>query len=472
MSEPPAMLPTKAEPPRPRGRLRRFLILAACVGFVLIAAPLAFYIWASSAATENLVRRSMVEWLEQATGGRVEIASFHWRLLSLEADAGGVVIHGREARGEAPVAQAAHVSASFTLFGLWSPRVLLRNLEIDKPAFHVIVYPDGSTNLPQPKRPAKSKKPVLDSLFDLEAGHVLVQQGVLNYENRAASFDFQNRFELVDVDARDVSLVLAYAPPNGTAPEAYHIQTGAKDLSLVRGKARPMPGAVEATIDLTRSAAYLRSLRITSSVLTGKKHEAESHTCEITGELKDFAHPNWVARATGELDLRLMDPVLGYPFTPQGIAHLDLNAAGEGGEFRTDGTIHAVNAAYVGTGVNATGVLLDAHVHADPRRLLISNIVARLRQGGQLSGEVDLQSWLPPMPAAVTLDRPGASLVKVGPPGHPAFRARSRRDPDSGQRQGHSAVYGCKSGRGTGHGEPATIPASRAGYAAEWIGDR
>ena len=42
----------------------------------------------------------------------------------------------------------------------------------------------------------------------------------------------------------------------------------------------------------------------------------------------------------GDLDMRLLDPVLGYPFAPQGIAHLDLDAAGEDGEFRTDGNIH------------------------------------------------------------------------------------------------------------------------------------
>jgi len=58
------------------------------MGLVGIAAILAFYIWASSAATESLFRKWMVSWLEQATGGRVEIATFHWRLLNLEADAG------------------------------------------------------------------------------------------------------------------------------------------------------------------------------------------------------------------------------------------------------------------------------------------------------------------------------------------------------------------------------------------------
>ena len=406
MSEPETKLPEAAGTPPRRHRYRRFVLLAACVVFVGIAAPLAFYIWASSAATENLVRKWMVTWMEQATGGRVEIASFHWRLLSMEADAGGVVIHGHEAAGEEPVAKVNRLSVRFSILGLWSPHVLLRGLEIDKPSLHVIVYPDGSTNLPHPRKPRAQNKPILDTVFNLQAGHVLVRQGVLDYENRAASFDFQNRFELMDLDARNLSVVLGYMPPNGAKPEAYHLQTGATDLSIVRGKAKPLLGAVEATVDLTRNAAYLRSLRVTSSFPSGKKHEAENHTFEVSGVLKNFSQADWQAHVTGEVDLRLMDPVLGYPFTPQGIAHLDLNAAGEDGEFRTDGDIHAVNTSYVGTGVNATGVQFDAHIHADPRQLLVSKIVARLPQGGQLSGEVDLNSWLPKPPGATILERP------------------------------------------------------------------
>ena len=411
--------------PRPkrleRRRVRSFLLLGACVGFIVIAAPLVFYIWASSAATENLVRMWMVAWMEQATGGRVEIASFHWRLLNLEADAGGVVIHGHESRAEAPAAQVDRLSVSFSILGLWSPRVLLRNLEIDKPAIHVIVYPDGKTNWPQPRKARKPGGPNLDTLFNLQAGHVLVQQGVMDYENRAASFDQQNRFELLDLDARNLSVVLGYVPANGSAPEAYRLQTGATDLSMARGKEKPAVGSMEATVDLTRSAAYLRSLRITStfpsdrksSFLGGARHEVESHTFEVSGDLENFAQPRWNARVTGDVDLRLLNPVLGYPSTPQGIAHLDLKAAGEAAEFRTDGDVHAENVSYLDTGEVVTGAKLDAHVHADPRQLLISKVVVGLRQGGQISGEVDLDHWLPNPTGSSIGERTGTASVSA-----------------------------------------------------------
>ncbi|HUD12109.1 MAG TPA: translocation/assembly module TamB domain-containing protein [Terracidiphilus sp.] len=418
MTEPASTLSAPAQPPRPpRRRLRLFLLLAACVAFIAIAVPIAFLMWAGSDAAEDLVRKRIVTVLEESTGGRVEIATFHWHPLNLQADMGGLVLHGREAAGEAPCAQVEHVSLRLSLLGFFSPRILLRDLEISHPAFHLIVYPDGSTNLPQPRKPRKTNKPMLDTMFDLQAGHVSFQQGVLNFENRASEFDFQNRFALLDLDACDLSLLIRYVPPSDKDPETYRIETGATDLSLQRAKEKPAIGFMQATLDLTRNAVYLRSLRITSKFPDAKNPREEPHAVELSGVLENFAQPHWQARTTGELDMRLLEPVFGYPFAPQGVAHLDLDSAGEGGEFRTDGSIHIDNGSYIGPGVIATGLRVDAQVHADPRQLLITKVVARLRQGGQLEGEVNIAPWLPHNSSATVIERGGMNSIRsTGPP--------------------------------------------------------
>ena len=420
MSEPQSTLPVAPQPPPPPRRRRRWiLLLGLCLVFLIAAAPVSLYFWASSEAVEGFVRKRIVAELERITGGRVEIASFHWHLLDLEADAAGLVIHGLEAPGEAPYAQAERLRVRFSLLGFWSPRIQLRDLEISHPAFHLIVYPDGSTNQPQPRKPRKQGKSGLDTFFDLQAGHVAVRQGVLDYEDRAAAFDFQNRFALLDFDANDVSLRMSYVAATSGVPESFRLEAGAADLNLARGRAHPVHGYLQATLDLTRTAAYLRSLRITSTA-----HAAKDQTLEISGTLRDFAHPHWQARAVGDLDMKLLDPVFGYPFAPQGIAHLDLDCAGEAGEFRADGSIHVEDGSYIGTGVVATGIRLDAHIHADPKQLLITSIVARLRQGGQLEGEVALEPWLPPLSGAAVLQPAGqASVRATGPPPRPRASA-------------------------------------------------
>jgi translocation and assembly module TamB len=414
MTEPdsPLSVPANTTPPK-RRRWRRVLIFAACVLFIVVVLPVAFYFWASSNAMQNLVRKGMIDWLEQASGGRVEIGAFHWHLLDLQADAEDVVIHGREAPGEAPCARIDRLRASITLLGLISPRVLLRDLEISHPALHVIVYADGTTNLPTPRKPKKPAKSALDTLFDLQAGHVSVTQGDLDFESRSTDFDFQNRFTLFAFDAHDLSLLMRYLAPTGGRPETYRIEAGTADLSMARGKEKPALGSMQATLDLTRNAATLRSLRLTSKFPTGKKHNEEEHTLEVSGLLQDFSHPRWQARIAGDLDLRLLEPTLGYNLDPQGIAHLDLDSAGVGGEFRFDGTVHADDTAYIGTGVVATGVRLDAHVHADPRQLLITKIVARLRQGGQLEGEIALTPWLPSSSSTTVVERAGMNSIRA-----------------------------------------------------------
>ena len=425
MSDPQSTLPAASQPPRPPRRRRRWiLLLGLCLAILMATTPLVIYFWASSAAVEGFVRKRMVAELEQMTGGRVEIASFHWHLLDLRAEASGLVIHGLEARGEAPYAQAERLRVRFSLLGFWSPHLLLRDLEVSRPAFHLIVYPDGSTNQPQPRKTRKPGKSALDTLFDLQAGHVSFEQGILDYENRAAEFDFQNRFIRLDFDASDVSLRMSYVPPVARSGiESYRLEAGAADLNLSRGRSQPVHGYFQASLDLTRTAVYLRSLRITSQ-FASKAHAAREHTLEISGSLQDFAHPRWQARATGDLDMKLLDPVLGYPFAPEGIAHLDLDGAGEAGEFRADGSIHVEDGSYIGTGVVATGIGLDAHVHADARQLLITSIVARLRQGGQLEGEVALQPWLQTIPEAALLRRGDQSGVQAaGPPPRPRAAA-------------------------------------------------
>ena len=422
MTEPESTLPVASEPPQTtrRSRLRRFFLrhlplsLASLVALAAISI-LILYVWASSPRFEEFVRKRMIAQIEQSTGGRVEINSFHWDLLNLQADADGLVIHGLEAPGEAPYARIQHLQVKFSLLGFWSPRLLLRSLDVSQPGFHLILYEDGSTNQPQPRKQSKQGKPVIDTLFDLQAGRISVEQGVLDVENRAASFDFQNRYALVDFEASDVSLQLQYVPAAASSPEIYRIQAGATDLNLARAKTQSAHAFMQATVDLTRSAAYLRSLRITSKGRASKGRAASDQTLEVSGTLQDFAHPSWQAKAAGNLDMGLLDPIFGYPFAPEGIAHLDLDGEGHAGEFRADGSLHIDDGSYIGTGVIATGVRLDAHVHADANRLLLTSIAAHLHQGGELEGEVSLTPWLPIIPGTAELQPSGIRMVRAVP---------------------------------------------------------
>jgi translocation and assembly module TamB len=396
-----------SQPPRPhrtaRSRLRRFfmrhlpLAVAFTAVFLAVLAVVLYFV-ASSAAFQNVVRKRLVASLEELTGGRAEIASFHWRLLHFEAEADGVVIHGLEDSGEAPYAKIEHLRVVFSLRNLFSPSVRLRSLEIDRPSLHFIVYPNGSTNQPHPHQPQTSSESGIDTLFDLHAGRITVEQGNFDYDCRNASFDYQNRNAPLDFSADDVSLVMRYVRATLRTPASYHIEAGVTDLNFARTVPRnplPVHGALQATLDLEPSHVFLRSLRITA-----ERHGSPSHSLEVTGDLENFAHPQWHARVQGDLDMRLLDPITGYGDAPEGLARLDLAVAGQESGFQIDGSVHVDDGSYVGPGITARGFTLDTRVHADQKRLLITQVVFRQRQGGQIDGTVALEPWLPSDPSA------------------------------------------------------------------------
>lgn len=404
-------------PSRVPSRLRRFFlrhlpftVTGALV--LLVVAAAGAYVVASSAGFENLVRKSLITRIESFTGGQVQVAAFHWRLLHLEAEADGIVIHGTEDSGEAPYAQIASLKATVSIFGFLRPHLHLRDLEIVQPRLHLIVYPDGSTNQPRPRQANRSPQGVIETLFNVEAGHLAVEQGTLMYDNRAAVFDFQNRYAPLDFEANDVSLITRFLPKSHGATESYRVEVGATDLNLARHIPRKntaaVHGSLQATLDLQRDRILLRNFSLTAHG-SGIKSEA----LYVAGDLQGFSHPHWHATVSGILDMRMLEPITGYPDAPEGLARLNLAADGLGGAFDIDGGVHVTGGSYIGAGINARGINLDARVHADRRQLLISQIEARPRQGGQIEGSVDLEPWLPAAPSIV--ERPPSVQASGSP---------------------------------------------------------
>jgi translocation and assembly module TamB len=414
LPDPPA-LPDAAAPPRKRRRyLRHLLFSTGFVALLIAVAVVGLYFWASSESFESLVRKRMVAVLQESTGGRAEIASFHWHLLSLEAEAGGIVLHGTEAPGEAPYATIDHLRASVSILGFLSPRILLRDLEVDQPAIHLISYPDGSTNQPQPAHPSKSSGSAIDQLFDLQARNAQVRDGLIVVDDRTDALHLRLLSLPVNFEAHDVSLRLAWVPPAATTPETYRIEAGATDLRLANGKPTTYHGFFQATLDLTRTALYLRSLRLTS-----RERGLPDRTLDISADLQNFANPRWHAKVQGEFDLRLFDPLLDFPNVPAGFLRMDVDAAGDNGEFRADGVAHAEDGAFVMPGIVLRGLRVDTHVHIDQRQMVFSSVVARFRQGGQITGDFTLSPWLSFFPGQANLS-PTPAHARLARERHPA----------------------------------------------------
>jgi translocation and assembly module TamB len=404
-----------AQPAR-QSRLRRFFLrhLPLAIAGLTVLTALALtglYYWASSPGFENMVRGRLIARIESATGGKCTIASFHWKLLSLEAEAGGVILRGTEDAGEVPLAQIDKLRVRIAILGLLSPHVVLRELEITRPRVHLIVYPDGSTNQPSPKRKRKAGKSGLEQLFEMRAGVLAIEQGELEYENRASGFDYQNRYALLDLTASDTRLKLDWLPPSDTGPERYRIEAAAKGIRLSRGGTRSqprvsIPASFSAQLDLRRAEARLDSLTIHSP----------GHTLTASGILQDFTHPHWQGVVKGEFDAGIVEPVTGYPDVPVGVVRLDLNGAGQNGRFQIDGGLRIENGAYLGSNLNVRFRSLDGRLHLDGEQFLLTQAVVKLNDGGSLEGSVNLAPWLPGKGAGAAIHPPGQASVRAQTP--------------------------------------------------------
>ena len=104
-----------------------------------------------SAWFHEKVRARIIETIETATGGRAELGAFgfDWRRMRAEADA--FTLHGNEPAGRPPLFRANSIVVGLKIVSVLLRDVDIQSLEVKDPHIYLMVYPDGHTNIPEPK---------------------------------------------------------------------------------------------------------------------------------------------------------------------------------------------------------------------------------------------------------------------------------------------------------------------------------
>ena len=378
-------------PPRHKSRwMRHTSITSGVLLLILIVTAIGLFYWASSAAFEEVVRKRMVTEMEDLTGGRVEIASFHWDLLHLRAEAAGITIHGLEGVNEAPYAHVERLRIRIAILGLFNlgltPRIVLREAELLRPEFHLLVYSDGSTNQPHPRIKRNSRAP-MDTLFDAQVGQLAVQQGTLHIADVIVPLDLQ---------AHDTNVQLTWIPQSGFAigsmRGSYRILASVSDLAFAQGKFHPVSSRLDASLLLSHDSVQLDELRLA----------ALGHTLAVHGRLNSFAHPVWQAQVSGQVDLQILAPYTGFFYTRSGIVDIRTLIKGKGAEFQATGDLASDAIHYQDPVVDAQTAAFSARFHADTKQLMVTDVRTKLPEGGEVDGEFQFDNWLDstPTPAA------------------------------------------------------------------------
>ncbi len=155
--------------------------------FAILVVTLGWFL--QSPAFREIVRNRVVAELEKATGGDVEMQSLTWNVSKLEVEAKGITIRGLEPATDVPLVHVDRLYARVHIVSFFGGDIDLQQLTLEQPVIHIIVNPDGSTNVPEPK--VKSSGDPLQQLFDLAIGKAEVHNGALLLNEQKFPLDFK-----------------------------------------------------------------------------------------------------------------------------------------------------------------------------------------------------------------------------------------------------------------------------------------
>jgi translocation and assembly module TamB len=176
--------------PRRASYWHRHLLLLIWLGtlalmLVLSARWLVRYV--ESPQFNRQARQYVVEQIERASGGRVELQRLAWNWRQLEFELDGLVIHGTEAAGEASLLRVERVRGRLSWTELLAGKLILRELQVLHPLAHVEVYKDGSTNLPGAKAQGAGNR--VQKLFRLAVDQAELVDGRLDWNQQQIRLD-------------------------------------------------------------------------------------------------------------------------------------------------------------------------------------------------------------------------------------------------------------------------------------------
>jgi translocation and assembly module TamB len=353
---------------------------------LVIVGGLLFY--ASTQHFANNVRQRVITVLEDATGGRVEIKSLTWSLRHLAVEVDDLTIHGLEGRGELPYAHVDRLYARAKILSLVDAKLGLDFLEVDRPAIHLIIYPNGSTNQPVPKAKQDNSGQTIQTIFELKARRAEVHDGMALINQRSLPFQLA---------ANNLGVVVTYGPANGH----YLGEIACSDITVQQAKAAPVHSKLDLSVDLSSDAVELKTLHFS----TEKAH------LEVSGNLTHFAHPQWKGAMNGTVELAELTSMGLVDGFRRGSVDLAMAGQGSGdGKYALDGNAKVVNANYAIEYFWIDGVNLTTRLHITPDEISLPDVVARPRQGGIVQAAFRYLHWNTSFTSAKA---PGAQVMSV-----------------------------------------------------------
>ncbi|HEV8412503.1 MAG TPA: translocation/assembly module TamB domain-containing protein [Bryobacteraceae bacterium] len=268
--------------------LAALLIMATVVG-VLVVRSDRFY---------QYIRQRIVEQIERATGGRVELASYSLDWHNLTAQIQGLVIHGKESPAEPPLLTVGSATLGMRIISVLEKKIDLSSLRIERPQAYFVVYEDGSTNFPGP--PARSDKLWTEELLNLKIGSYEIVDGVMEYDGQRIPLHLKGEH----LRAR-----MSYEAQT----PSYRGDLSTDSVLVTAEGYGPIPGSLSATFAIEKSRFLLPRVRVAT----------KESSADLSGSLDDPRAPHGTFAMQANIAVREVVRIFRLPVEPAGNASFD-----------------------------------------------------------------------------------------------------------------------------------------------------
>jgi translocation and assembly module TamB len=278
---------------RKLGRILLHVLIRGGAALVVLLAisALAGLVVVQSGWFHEYVRLQIIADIERATGGRVELGRFSFRGPTLTARVAQLVLHGKEAAGEPPLLRVESVTLRLGILSFAERKIDLASIQVEQPQVRIVIYPDGSNNLPGPQHNWP------EELLNLAVGRYQVTDGMVELDERSIPMNLLGE---------GLALKLAYDP---RTPSYLAELKSRKVRALIAGLA-PIELGLSSRFALEKSRLVISALRLSTR---------ESHA-DLQGVLENILAPHGTFKVQAAASLRDVVAMFPVPLAPTGTA--------------------------------------------------------------------------------------------------------------------------------------------------------
>jgi len=330
--------------------------------------------------------------IEQATGARVDLGTYHTVPLHLQVEIRNLTLHGLEAADQVPLAHVDSVVARIKIISLLQTEFGFESVVLDHPVVHLIVYPDGSTNQPKPKVPRSSSKSPIEQVFSLNVNQFSVRRGEFLWNDQKIPLDF---------DANNLSADLTYS----FFRRRYqgHVVLGRVDSRIQNYQPFSWTAATEFSFGQ-------RATDIQSFTWNTNRSQVS-----FKGSLRDYSRPTIEGNYTAKLDLGEVAAILRMHDLRKGSVSLEGLGSWSLDKYSASGKLDLRDLEYVNEQFSLHDAALASDYTLNDRELKLARAQGRVF-GGSVTADADVTNWLyafatPPRNARGKKPEPSTGLI-------------------------------------------------------------